>query len=150
MDLLLWRHAEALPGLPDSRRELSRHGRKQAVHVAAWLRRHHPKHLRILVSPSLRTLQTAQAFTENFTPLASLGPAATVEDILVAAGWPDAATPCLIVSHQPVLGCVAARLLTGVKIGWTVKKGALWWLTRRERDGEAQTLLRTVIHPDMI
>ena len=37
MDLLLWRHAEAVDGLPDSTRELTERGIRQAHKVAAWL-----------------------------------------------------------------------------------------------------------------
>ena len=58
MDLLLWRHAEAVEGLPDSTRELTERGVRQAHKVAEWLESRRPKKLRVLVSPTVRTRQT--------------------------------------------------------------------------------------------
>ena len=52
MDLLLWRHAEAVEGLPDSTRELTERGVRQAHKVAEWLESRRPKKLRVLVSPT--------------------------------------------------------------------------------------------------
>ena len=54
MDLLLWRHAEAVEGLPDSTRELTERGVRQAHKVAEWLESRRPKKLRVLVSPMQR------------------------------------------------------------------------------------------------
>jgi hypothetical protein len=31
---------------------------------------------------------------------------------------------------------------------WSVRKGAIWWLERRDRD--AETLVRAVISPDLL
>ena len=46
MDLLLWRHAEAVDGVPDSTRELSERGLRQAHKMAEWLDKRRPKRLR--------------------------------------------------------------------------------------------------------
>ncbi len=150
MDLLLWRHAEAVDGFPDHERILTRRGRDQAERVAAWLRRHQPKNLRVLASPTARTRQTAEAFTESFTIVPALGTSASPREVLRAADWPDAAAPCLIVGHQPTLGRVAALLLSGTAADWSVKKGALWWLSYRVRGDEAKTVLRAVMSPDLL
>jgi len=40
--------------------------------------------------------------------------------------------------------------LSGTEADWTIKKGALWWFTNRVRDGETQTVLRSVIAPDLL
>ena len=61
MDLLLWRHAEAEDGEDDMKRRLTERGHKQARAMAAWIRKHQPKDLRIIVSPAVRTQQTAEA-----------------------------------------------------------------------------------------
>ena len=45
MDLLLWRHAEAEDGFPDSKRKLTARGEKQAAQIAEWLKKHAPKNL---------------------------------------------------------------------------------------------------------
>ena len=91
MDLLLWRHAEAVDGIPDAGRELTQRGLKQANRMAEWLHANRPKRLRVLVSPTLRTRQTAAAFAENFEIVPALGTDASVAGILAATGWPDGA-----------------------------------------------------------
>jgi hypothetical protein len=42
----------------------------------------------------------------------------------------------MVVGHQPTLGLLAQRLL-GMQTPCPIKKGAVWWLRRRVRDGEA-------------
>ncbi len=150
MDLLLWRHAEAVEGSPDHARELTQRGVKQARRVAEWLHEHRPKKLRVLASPTVRTRQTVSAFTEDFELAPALGPEGNVADLVAATGWPDSGGACLVVGHQPALGRLAALLLSGAEADWTIKKGALWWFTNRVRDGETQTILRVVMPPDLV
>lgn len=149
MDLLLWRHAEAVDGIPDHDRELTERGQKQARKMAEWLHRHRPKKLKVMVSPTVRTRQTAAAFTDAFEIVPALGPDAGVSDMLAALGWPDASGATLIVGHQPGLGRLAALLLSGIEADWTIKKGSLWWFTNRVRNDETQTVLRAVIPADL-
>ena len=61
MDLILWRHAEAEDGSPDAKRKLTARGRKQAKQIARWLKPRLPADARIVVSPALRAVQTAEA-----------------------------------------------------------------------------------------
>ncbi len=150
MDLLLWRHAEAVDGEVDHARELTERGLKQAAQVARWLNDNRPKRLKVLVSPTVRTRQTAEAFTDQFEIISALGPERSVADLLAATGWPDASGACLVVGHQPALGQLASLLLSGTESAWTIKKGALWWFTNRVRHGETQTVLRTAIASDML
>lgn len=149
MDLLLWRHAEAFEGSPDHARELTERGRRQAQKIAAWLESRRPKRLRVLVSPTVRTRQTAKAFTDSFEIIPTLGPDGGVADLLAATGWPDSAGSCVVVGHQPALGRMAALLLSGAEADWTIKKGAIWWFSNRLREGETQTVLRAVTPPDL-
>ncbi len=151
MDLILWRHAEAeLPrlGQGDMERNLTPKGERQARRVAAWLNERLPPSTRILASPALRTQQTARALERRFKTASLLAPGRGVDDLLKAACWPDSGEPVLIVGHQPTLGLVAARLLAGVEQAWAVKKGAVWWLVHREREGVAQVTLQAVQGPD--
>jgi phosphohistidine phosphatase len=150
MELLLWRHAEAEDGTPDIARELTAKGQRQADRVAAFLDRHLPSDTRILVSPAARTRQTVSALTDHFTLAPSLAPGASVQDVLDAARWPNSDGSVLIVGHQPTLGAVAAQLLESTETSLSIKKGALWWFSRRERDGVAQTTLRLVITPEFL
>lgn len=154
MELLLWRHCEAEPGEPDLGRALTGKGEKQARRVAAWLHAHLPDTARILVSPARRAQQTAAALAElaprKIKTVDSLAPGASAEDVLSAARWPDAKAPVVVVGHQPTLGWVASRLLTGVESEWPVKKGAVWWFSSRSRDGVEQAVVRAVISADLV
>jgi phosphohistidine phosphatase len=148
MDLILWRHAEAEPGEPDLGRRLTAKGIKQSERMALWLDTHLPDTCRILVSPADRAQQTALALKRKFRTLTELAPGATVEAVLAAAGWPDAREPALIVGHQPTLGEVAAFLVSG-EGSWSVRKGAVWWLSNRVRENST-VVIRVVIGPDFV
>lgn len=150
MDLILWRHAEAVDGTPDRSRKLTAKGAKQAQDVANWLRPRLPKHTRIIVSPAERTLQTATALTEDFEIVRDLAPDAAPEAVLAAAGWPEHKGAVLVIGHQPTLGLLASLLIAGDPMPWSVKKGAVWWLSHRVRGEQPQVVLRAVISPDLL
>lgn len=160
MDLILWRHAQA-QALPmdeamhidpaqDLARCLTPKGERQAERMAQWLNQRVPESVRVLVSPARRTQQTAMALGRSFKTVQSLNPQASVDDLLLAARWPRAKDPVLIVGHQPTLGLLAARLLTGQDLEWAIRKGAVWWLRGRERDGVLQVTLHAVQPPDLL
>ena len=150
MELILWRHAEAHDSAPDMGRELTGKGLKQAEKMATFLRARLPTDTRILVSPASRTQQTAQALTKHFTTVDSIAPGASPQAILDAAGWPDADSTVLVVGHQPALGQIAALLLANSNGCFSVKKGAIWWLSRNTKEGDYQTNLRLVIAPESV
>ncbi len=150
MDLILWRHAEAEPGEPDLGRRLTAKGIQQAERMAKWLDRHLPATTRILSSPADRTQQTALALKRKFRVVPELAPGASAAAVLAAAGWPDAREAVLIVGHQPTLGEVAAFLLTEGEASWSVRKGAVWWLSNRVRGGLSSTVIKVVIAPDFV
>jgi phosphohistidine phosphatase len=150
MDLILWRHCEAEPGEPDLGRRLTSKGVKQAERMAQWLERHLPDSCRILVSPADRAQQTALALQRKFRTVPELAPGATVGAVLAAANWPDSREPVLIVGHQPTLGMIASFLLSGEEAYWSVRKGAVWWLSDRVRESGAAVVLKTVLGPDYL
>ena len=150
MDLVLWRHAEAEPGTPDVDRRLTPKGLKQAVRMAAWLAKGLPDDARVLASPARRTQQTAIALGRRFETRDELALGATVTSVLAAAGWPDSAATVVVVGHQPTLGEVAGYLLAGEPQPWSIRKGAVWWLATRPRDGRALATLRAAIGPDLV
>jgi len=150
MDLILWRHAEAEDGGPDLERRLTPKGQKHAVRMAEWLLQRLPATFAVLASPAARAQDTARALGVTFRTLASLAPGAVVADILAAAEWPDRRMPAVVVGHQPGLGRAAAFLVAGTEASWSVKKGGLWWITNRTRDGEAQVIVRAVAAPDLL
>ena len=150
MDIILWRHAEAEDGIPDAARKLTDKGQKQAQQMAAWLATHLPQNTRILVSPATRTQQTAAALGREFETVKEVGLSASTVSLLAKVGWPDTDGAVLIVGHQPTLGQVAAFLLSGEEQDWSVKKGAVWWISKRVRQGEGQCVLRCVLVPEML
>lgn len=160
MDLILWRHAEAQDhpdalsgqqGDPlDLARRLTPRGEKHAVRMAAWLDRQLPTGTRILCSPAHRTEQTVQALGRKYKLRDELAPGADPLALLALAQWPNARAPVLVVGHQPTLGQVVAQLLGLAQPDCAVKKGAVWWLHQRERQGSLQTVLLTVQTPELL
>jgi phosphohistidine phosphatase len=153
VDLILWRHAEAVEigdvG-DDMNRSLTPKGERQAQRVAAWLNRQLPASARVLVSPARRAQQTAAPLDRKVKTVPDLALEGSVEGLLHAVRWPDAREPVLVVGHQPTLGLTAAYLLAGQPQAWPVRKGAVWWLRGRERDGVLQVVLHAVISPELI
>lgn len=153
MDLILWRHAEALDPKgqeDDLLRPLTARGEKHAQRMALWLDRQLPEGTRILSSPAVRAEQTARALQRKYKVRDALSPGASVQDVLEAVQWPDAKFPVLVVGHQPWLGEVAAQLL-GMQIdSCPVRKGAVWWLRTRMRDGADQTIILSVTTPEKL
>lgn len=153
MDLILWRHAEAeviAPGQDDLQRALTPKGERQARRMAAWLNHRLAATTRVLVSPALRCRQTAEALGREVRILPSIAPDAPISALIEASRWPKSAEPVLICGHQPTLGLLAAHLLAGVDQEWAVKKGAVWWLRWRQRDGEPEVTLHAVQGPDAL
>jgi phosphohistidine phosphatase len=153
MDLIFWRHAEAfepIDGQDDMSRKLTPRGEKQAKRMAAWLDRQLPVGVRVLVSPAVRTEQTARALNRKFKMRDELSPNAEPDQVLLAAGWPDAKMPVVIIGHQPTLGRIIAALLGLSEQECAVRKGAVWWLRSRLREGVQQTVILTVQNPDLL
>ncbi len=153
MDLILWRHAEAFEMREvqsDLDRALTPKGERQAQRMAAWLNRQLPSSARVLVSPARRTQQTAQALERKFKTIDALAPDGTVDGLLHASRWPESREPVLVVGHQPTLGLAAAYLASSQPQAWAVKKGGVWWLRAREREGQLQVVLHAVIGPDLL
>lgn len=161
MNLILWRHAEAVdlgvPVTPGSKRDLERvltdKGVEQAQATALWLKKNVKRKMRVICSPALRALQTAKAYTDKPEIIADLNPLADASHVLGAINWPRG-DDVLVIGHQPWIGRVASLLLAGQEQDWSVKKSAIWWLSHRLRQQEtqekAQTVLRLVLPPDLI
>lgn len=153
MDLILWRHAEAADagaGESDMERALTPKGQKQARRMAEWLSSQLPEGFKVLASPALRTVQTAEALNRKFKIVQEIAPGADAEDILQAVNWPNAREPVLVVGHQPTLGQVAALLLSGHPQDWEMKKANAWWFVQRDPDDIYSLYLKAVMGPDMV
>jgi phosphohistidine phosphatase len=153
MDLIFWRHAEAdelQDGADDLDRALTTRGEKQATRMAAWLDRHLPEGARIISSPVRRCEQTVLALGRKYKLRKELAPDGTVEDLLHVARWPEGKGAVMVVGHQPVMGQTIARLIGLDAADSAIKKGAVWWLRCREREGVLQTVVVTVQSPETI
>ena len=157
MDLILWRHAEAEDwpegdgqASSDMDRSLTARGEKQAARMAAWLDRQLPEGARIVVSPARRCEQTALALGRKFRLRPEIAPDASPAKLLELVQWPFAKSPVLVIGHQPTLGQTIAQLMGLLESDCPVKKGALWWLRNRDRDGHSQTVVVTVQSPEVL
>ncbi len=150
MHLILWRHAEAFDTTPDLDRRLTPKGHKQAAAVARWLSEQLPRDARIIVSPAARAQETARALTKDFETDPTIAPGAQPESVLAAAEWPGTRGTVVVVGHQPTLGAVAALLLSGSAMPWSIRKGGLWWLSHRVRGEDAQVVVRAVMAADLL
>lgn len=153
MDFIFWRHAEAydpLDGQDDLSRTLTPKGEKQALRMSQWLDRQLPEGVRIISSPAVRCEQTVKPLGRKVKYKSEILPNASLDDLLVTSGWPDSKMSVLIVGHQPVLGQAIAYLL-GLPSGeCSVRKGAVWWLRSRVRDGITQTIVVSVQTPELL
>jgi phosphohistidine phosphatase len=147
LELILWRHADAEDGAPDEARKLTPKGEKQAEKMAAWLAERLPQNMRVIASPAMRTRQTAEALTGDYTIVKLIGNGASAESVLNAAGWPDEDGAVVVVGHQPTIGEVAAGLLSHNAVGgYQVDKGAIWWFSIK--GGIA--VLKAVVSPSLL
>ncbi len=148
MDLVLWRHAHAeditQAGGNDMDRGLTARGLRQAKDVGTWLHQQLPSDAVVLASPALRAVQTARALQRDHALVDTLAPdRGTVQGLLDATGWSKqgaaaSSRTVVFVGHQPVLGMAAALLMCGQAQGWSVKKGAAWWLRSGPREGACE------------
>ena len=150
MDLILWRHAQAAAGEPDSARPLTKRGHRQAERMARFLAPRLPADLRVIVSPARRAQETARALGRSFETVERIAPGCGIEEILDAAGWPESERPVLLVGHQPTLGEVAAKLVEGRGSGWNLGTGAVCWLRGHPRKDVREATLLLSIGPEIL
>ena len=147
-NIVLWRHAEALPLnkqlASDLDRPLSKKGQEQAKKVATWLNSHLPNNTIILSSTALRAKQTTQTFSSDFITMDSLNPGASLKTVIETLNHlstnQDDPSKLLLIGHQPWLGMLAEHLLHVNKLdptdadGLNIKKGAAWWFKQSTTD----------------
>jgi phosphohistidine phosphatase len=148
MNLILWRHAEAedpRPDLDDLDRQLTPIGHRQAKKMAKWLNARLPEGATILSSPAIRARQTASVLDRTTRVIPSIPPGTDPKVLCKVVGWPDAGGTVILVGHQPELGELAATLLAGAPLHWSVRKGSVWWFHGRTKAGVFQVILKAVI-----
>jgi len=142
MNLILWRHADAVDGDPDLARALSPKGLDQAARMAEWLRSQLPADALLIASGARRAQQTLFALSTDFRIEPRLNPGAQPADYLKLAS--EGTT--LIVGHQPEIGRVISLLLTGEDRATAVKKASIWWFSARQ----GQWALREMRSPEQM
>ena len=153
MDMVIWRHAEAVDwqeSCDDLDRALTARGYKQAIRMAEWLDRQLPESTRIFSSPARRCEDTVCRLDRKYKLHQNLLPESNADDILTAIQWPMAKGTVLLVGHQPMIGQIIAQSLGLKDSACAVRKGSVWWLRSRERDGHKQTVLVAVQSVDML
>jgi phosphohistidine phosphatase len=143
MDLIFWRHAEAedwTEGCDDMARSLTSRGEKQAKRMASWLDRQLPEGTRIMCSPARRCEQTVLALGRKYKLRGELAPDTTPTHCSArrvaerqVGGADDRPSAFARPGDRAVAGPSARQL--------PVRKGAVWWIRTRERDGDVQTVV---------
>nr|WP_248287083.1 phosphohistidine phosphatase SixA [Chromohalobacter moromii] len=120
-NLYIMRHGETVPGMPDSERSLTKQGEAEARAMGTWLDSMLANDvraaLRIVASPYRRAQQTAQWMATPLERPVETLPIITPDDPLEPLiDWLQqevAHTPCLLVSHMPLVGALVGRLVEG-------------------------------------
>ena len=125
MRLYIVRHSDAedldaVKYPDDELRPLIRKGKKKAQKVARWFKRQYGVPDRLLVSPALRTLETASAFQKEF---GAVPDSLVVVDVLRPSGGQSqviaelvnyaSAEQVMLFGHEPNLSQLISTLLSG-------------------------------------
>ena len=150
MEFILWRHAEAENGTPDSARQLTSKGTDQAARIAKWLNAKLPANAHIIVSPAQRAQQTAAALGRSFLTDENVGLSATVKSVLAVANWPNVEGVVVIIGHQPTLGEIATLLVSDDPMALSFQTGELKWFNSTDEQGAITSVLQHNVYPDML
>jgi len=116
--LAIVRHGEAAPGTPDAERRLTPRGEREAHSAGRWLAgRETFTGARIWTSPLRRAQQTADVIAQAMSGTAETVDGITPDDDVLALierlTLFDDPRPLIIVSHMPLVGTLAGRLVDG-------------------------------------
>jgi phosphohistidine phosphatase len=153
MDLILWRHAEAIE-LAESGNDMDRHltpkGERQAARMSIWLDRVLPQGTRIFCSPATRCEQTVMALGRRYKLREELSPNGQAQEVLDLVQWPVAKGAVMVVGHQPYLGQVVAKLFDMRPGECSIKKASVWWIKTKAHESVLQTSLHAVQSADLV
>jgi phosphohistidine phosphatase len=131
MDLYLIRHAHAVDGdgMRDDDRPLSREGRRQALDVASALARQKVRVERIVTSPLVRAVETAElvavtlGFDGGLDVAEAMRPDGSWKELLREVLEHTGAESLALVGHEPTIGHYLSKLLH--QKGLSMAKGAV-------------------------
>jgi phosphohistidine phosphatase len=133
MRIYLVRHAEAVdrvPGMPDAARSLTARGRVTFRELSGRFRETGAAPSRILTSPFVRAVQTAEILSEairydgEVVVAPQLSPGFDVEGLDAILEVCHGAREVALVGHEPDLGILLTRLLS-LPRGFTMRKGSI-------------------------
>jgi phosphohistidine phosphatase len=147
MDLYVIRHAHAVDGdgLRDDDRPLSREGRRQALDVGGALAKQNVQLQRIVVSPLVRAVETAEliavrlGFDDGLDVHDAMRPDGGWKHLLHEVLEPHAAAGALaLVGHEPSIGHFLSKLLQ--QKGLSMQKGSVVRLDWRDAETPARVV----------
>ncbi|MBE0569573.1 MAG: histidine phosphatase family protein [Deltaproteobacteria bacterium] len=133
MRIYLVRHAEAVdrvPGMPDEARALTARGRLTFRELCGRFRGTGAAPSRILTSPFIRAVQTAEILSEairydgEVVVAPQLSPGFDVEGLDALLEACRGAREVALIGHEPDLGILLTRLLS-LPRGFTMRKGSI-------------------------
>jgi phosphohistidine phosphatase len=114
LKVVLVRHADSAPGVPDELRTLTPAGREQAQCLGERFRAEGLEPDAVLTSPLLRARETAAGLGLGTPePLDALAPGATEDDLRAAVQ--GRGETVVVVGHQPDCGHIAAAIAGGAE-----------------------------------
>jgi len=131
MELFLIRHAHAVDGdgMRDDDRPLSKEGRKQALDVGGALARQKVRFARMVTSPLVRAVETAElvavalGFDGGLDVHDSLRPDGSWKQLLRELLQEHGDEPLALVGHEPTIGHYLSKLVH--QKGLSMSKGAV-------------------------
>ena len=159
MDLLLFRHGEAVenaPGLGDAGRWLTAKGRRVTRKVARWLDdRSSRRPTAIWTSSLVRSVQSAEilaaeiGLTEEILVRPELAPSGDISDLVRLIEAHKGAGPLALVGHEPGLSMLARSLLGEVTWPGIKKSGvaAIRLMPADGQDARREAIFRFLLLP---
>ncbi len=156
MQLFFFRHGiaeDAGPGVSDAQRALTSAGRAQLAQIGRALQRLGVRPATILVSPLVRTAQTA-AIIATYTG----GALTTAPDLAPGCGFDEfqrlvrglGGDQAMLVGHAPDMGDLAARSIGAGDGAIKVKKAGLVAIEYRGRFSAGSATLRYALTPEQL
>lgn len=149
MHLILLRHADAVDGPDDLKRELSKKGRQQAKLMAKWLKPRLDFDYEVWVSQAVRSVETAGYITGKPIIKKEINPSCTSSDVVRQIDATLYEKNLVICGHQPWISRVGLYYLEANKINMHInfKKAGLLWIEVTREGNYLERQLRTFITP---
>lgn len=149
MHLILMRHADALEGSNDLKRELSKKGRRQAKLMAKWIGDHANASFEVWSSPAVRAVQTVEPINAKINIKKHLSPTAGVKTVLREIETTGYGKDLLVCGHMPWIALVGQHYLESNQYSTSLnfKKGGILWIEITNMGNYLEKRLMCFINP---